>query len=118
MDKKIIKILNKIINEDKIDLLAFLELGIFEEKILNPEEENDFKEEYEIFLALLLHLAQDALKEEKYELVELIQTAKKTQEIRYNNIITKEMDEYITNWFYYTNEYYQITFNKINIECS
>ena len=106
--------LQKTIDTDTITLTDFLPFEIFTKEIIDPEEPNDFFETYEVFLALLLSLTKDALEEEDYERLELIKTTKTSQEIRYYNNICYQMSQDLNDWFYFTNQYFDNTFQQLH----
>ena len=77
-------ILKKTIEENEITLEDFLQLNIFEKKILTSD--NDFFETYEIWLALLIDLTLTSLQKEDYETLQLIKTAQKAMYLKYYNL--------------------------------
>lgn len=89
----------------EINLQPLMNCGNFEENIL-LNEENDKWEKYEIFLACLMHIHQDALQQDEFEISELLMKAYYNQCSILQCDVDGGEDQETIEWKYFCDEYF------------
>ena len=92
----------------QLEITPFVECCSVDEKIVLDPDNNSY-EIFEIFVAILANLHQEAMKEDEFELAKLVTKSYNHQYKQMKKETDAGGDEETMWWLYFINEYYQQT---------